>query len=329
VIGTRAGTGKGLLIDVMVIPGTGRPAPTSNYPDDAAEATKVKTAIALGGDPVVHFDNLAEGSTYGNSALDGALTARSTNDRLLGSNSRPILPLRTSWFLSGNNLAPASDAYRRWLVCNLVTPLEHPEDRTDLARRDLRRDVSRDRGEVVRDALTILRAHSLAGRPGGGGRMGSYEDWDEVVRGAAWFATGSDPLATQRRAAESSPSRMREIALLEGWRRLPGGGEGGAGVLATDAIALANERTKGQPDESALRNKTLHHALQEYGVFANKNPARSLGNFLRALDRKALKEMKFEKASEGRDGVRWRVTRAPDIAKGEANPAASTDAGDA
>jgi putative DNA primase/helicase len=76
VIGNRAGTGKALLIDVMAIPGTGRCAPTSSYPDDAAEATKVKTAIALGGDPVVHFDNLAEGTTYGNSALDSALTAR-------------------------------------------------------------------------------------------------------------------------------------------------------------------------------------------------------------------------------------------------------------
>jgi hypothetical protein len=42
----------------------------------------------------------------------------------------------------------------------------------------------------------------------------------------------------------------------------------------------------------------------------------------------AVNEMKFDKASEGKNGVRWRVARAPDIAKGEANPAASTEAGD-
>ena len=206
VIGNRAGTGKGLLIDVMAIPDTGRPVPASSYPDDTAEAAKVKTAIALGGDPVVHFDNLAEGSAYGNSALDSALTARETNERLLGGNARPVLPLRPAWFLSGNNLAPASDAYRRWLVCNLVTPLEHPEGRTDLARRDLLLDVIHDRGSIVRDALTILRAHSLAGRPDGGwGRMGSFENWDEVVRGAVWYATARTPW----RPSVGPPNRRR------------------------------------------------------------------------------------------------------------------------
>jgi hypothetical protein len=107
VVGNKAGTGKGLLIDCMTIPGTGHGAPTSTYPGDNAEATKVKVAIALAGKRVVHFDNLEDGSSYGSGPLDSALTTTLTDDRVLGVNEMPVLPLRPAWFLSGNNISPA------------------------------------------------------------------------------------------------------------------------------------------------------------------------------------------------------------------------------
>ena len=106
--------------------------PTSCYPDDPDEAMKVKVAIALAGKPIVHFDNIEEGQTYGNPALDSALTSLEVDDRILGTSKMTgRLLLLTCWFLSGNNVSPRKDAYRRWLVCNLKTDLEHPEERDD------------------------------------------------------------------------------------------------------------------------------------------------------------------------------------------------------
>jgi hypothetical protein len=66
--------------------------------------------------------------------------------------------------------------------------------------------------------------------------MGSFEDWDRVVRGATWFATGRDPLTTQRRAEEVAPDRRKQLTLLEGWHGLPDGGDGGRGVTASEAM---------------------------------------------------------------------------------------------
>ena len=60
------------------------------------------------------------------------------NDRILGlSKSTEGLELRAVWFLSGNNISPAKDAYRRWLVCHQITQLERPEERDDLVNKDL------------------------------------------------------------------------------------------------------------------------------------------------------------------------------------------------
>jgi hypothetical protein len=122
---------------------------------------------------------------------------------------------------------------------------------------------------------------------------------------------------------------MREIALLEGWRTLPDGGKAGRGVLAIEAIAFVNERVKGQLEESVLRYKTLHHALQEYGVLANRSPARSLGGYLRGLDRKTVSGMTLEKVLGSKNGIRWRVATAQVNAKTPSSTVTPTETGDA
>ena len=43
-----------------------------------------KVAIVLSGKPVVSFDNLEEGSMYGGSIMDSALTAYTIDERILG-----------------------------------------------------------------------------------------------------------------------------------------------------------------------------------------------------------------------------------------------------
>lgn len=251
----RAGVGKGRLIDIAGIIATGRPVPTSGYPRDDAEAAKSKIALALNATAVVHLDNLDEGLSYGGGALDSALTATVVNDRILGqSKTTGEVPLRCVWFLSGNNISPRKDAHRRWLVCNLETALERPEERDDLETPDILGHVGARRAELVRAALTTLKAHALAGRPTGGwAPLGSFEEWDRIVRGAVWFATGRDCTTTRRKAAEDAPERLDNLALLEAWAEIPNGGPDGNGATATEAHRLATADPDGDLAVALLR----------------------------------------------------------------------------
>jgi putative DNA primase/helicase len=310
VISNKAGSGKGLLIDGIGIIAQGRSVPTSNYPDDKEEAAKVKVAIALSGKSIVHFDNLAEGSGYGNSALDSAITADVVDDRILGmSRNTGEITLRVSWFLSGNNVSPYKDAHRRWLVAGLLSDLEHPEERSDLQIPDLRQYLCQHRGALVVAALTILRAYTLAGRPTHGwAPLGSFETWDPIVRGAIWFASGLDCCQTRREAADDSSERQNTIALLQGWRELPGGKDGGKGITVTRAIAMTAPDPYMEASESAYQ--TLFNALIQYGRDGRLATSRSLGNHIKGLKNSIFGGLKFVENGKEHQAVLWKVVKA-------------------
>lgn len=310
-IGNRAGAGKGKLIDTKAVIATGRPVPTTSYPHDEDETRKLKTALALAATPIVHLDNLDEGRSYGGGVLDSALTSLEVNERILGqSKSTGGIELRCCWFLSGNNLAPAKDAGRRWLVCNLATALERPEERDDLKVPDLLAHVRERRGELVRAALVILRAHAVAGRPSNWkSKLGSFEQWDEIVRGAVWFATGWDCNETRRQAAEESPERLDHLALMKAWAKHPYGGPDGRGLTAEEACRLANgdSRVPGSGSEMA---EELAEALARYGRDGKVPPARQVGHTIRRMAGKNVEGLMFVRRGHHRNVVLWGVAKA-------------------
>ena len=254
---------------------------------------------------VIHIDNLDEGSSYGGGVLDSALTSSLPGDRMLGSNKTPEgIELRTLWNLSGNNISPWKDAYRRWLVCNLKTLLEVPEERPDLEHEMILRYAIEHRPEFVRDALIILKAHALGGRPKGpwSGRLGSFEAWDIVVRGAVWFALGVDPYATQRTASKETPERQRKVALLQAWARHPSGfGPHASGMTANAMLKIAAS----EPDKI----EGLHDALIEFGKDGKLPSPVSLSCTLRALEGNPLSGMMFAKSGAAHNIVSWKVVQ--------------------
>jgi len=212
------------------------------------------------------------------------------------------LKLRISWFLSGNNLYPVKDAYRRWLVCNLVTEEERLEERSDITIRDLRSYIRQNRAQLVRDALTILKAHALAGRPAGDwAPLGSYELWDQIVRGAVHFATGLDCYSTCRAAAKDSESRLSKLALLEAWRSLPDGREDGRGLTATRGVELANDQAR-LSQYDLIRSVVM--SMSKDGKPAN---ARTLGNTIRGMKGAVYDRMKFVQSGLEHHATLWKV----------------------
>jgi hypothetical protein len=303
--GNKASTGKGKLINTIGWRAFGRDIPTSTWPADAVEAEKLKVALALAGCTAVHFDNLPEGSVYGNPVMDSAVTSETTTGRILGqSRDSGELALRPLWVLSGNNIAPGRDGYRRWLPLNLRTDLERPEERRDIKIADLKSHILEHRAEAIRDCLAILRAHFLAGRPSGDwGRLGSFEVWDGIVRAAIWYAKGWDCTATRRVAADDSDERRNKIALMRGWAELPEGT--GKGITVADAL-------KAVSDPAGTNCPVFRSALANLSHDGKPVSARFLGDRIRAMKGSCIGGTWFEVAGEKHNAKLWRVAGKPE-----------------
>jgi len=292
-IGNQAGCGKGLLIDLIGLLVWGGPVPVSQYPTDPAEADKIALSLAIEGIQAVHFDNLEEGSRYGGGPLDSALTCEVKGGRLLGVNRWvKDAPLRPCWFLSGNNVSPKKDAFRRWIPCNLRTKLENPHER-QCEVHDIKSHVSEHRPEIVRDALIILKAHQAAGYPSHGmAPLGSFEEWDHVVRAAVYFATGSDCLHTQRQATKDSPERIKRSALIQAWWNMPCQDRG---FSAAEAVKMAKERVDPKDKSSDPVYAELNSALLELGYKGDLIDSNALGYLLRSIDGQIYDKFMFSK----------------------------------
>jgi hypothetical protein len=195
------GTGKGLLVTVASVIGTGRNVAVASMTADD-EMRKWITSLAMEGSPSVLLDNVS--GSLGSDTLARATTATNWSDRRLGSNSTVDLPLRTVWFATGNNLNFAKTLGRRVVPIDLDAKMANPENRGAFRQDNLTDYVRSSRPQLVAAALTILRGFYAAGVPRHGGlRMGSFESWDDVVRSAVIWAGCADP------AALDDPTRGR------------------------------------------------------------------------------------------------------------------------
>jgi hypothetical protein len=306
-----------MLINVIGILAWGAPVPTYTYPPDSTEAEKLSLSLALGGIPAVHLDNIPDGSAYGGAALDSALTCLSKGGRILGvSRCAEGIPLRPWWALSGNNIHPRDASYRRWLVCNLCTELERPHEREDIKDKKILKYVAEHRGEILADALTILRNHAVNGHPSySKGRLGSFEDWDEVVRDAVWFATGRDCLVTQRSAEMDSDQTAADLQLLDEIARLEFGQTDG--YTLNQLIYIAEEKIFDGPKEIGFEHEELRDALYAVRPKENRSPrleADQLQYKFRALKDNPIQGRKLMEAGRLRNLIRWKVVKDGDHA---------------
>jgi len=233
------GAGGTLAVDALSVICTGRPASRMTLSPEAAEMRKLVLTVAVEGDPLVLLDNL-EGA-IGSSVLSAMLTAGFVQDRLLGSNRTVKAPMRGVWFATGNGLTFRRDLGRRVLLCDLWTRLEHPEDRRDFRHPDLLDYLAQERPRLVIAALTILRAHAVAGRPEHAKpRKGGFEGWDAIVRSALVWARADDPVETVERIRAEADTDLDALrgALAE-WKEVFGGP-----VTAAEAVEAARDNTE-------------------------------------------------------------------------------------
>jgi hypothetical protein len=219
----RRGSGKTKLADAAALLATGRPAPMRIWPSNDEERAKSLLGIALAGSRLVVYDNVS--GTFGRSALEMAITTGEIHQRILKESRDVKAILRPAWWATGNNVEPTPDMSTRCLHVRLRTPLERPEERKGFRFDPFEGHVLERRPALVRAALTILRAHVVAGRPRfeGGGRFGA---WDRVVRDAVMFAGLPDPVETTQALVKEADGADPLEAVFLAWSELDPDGSG-------------------------------------------------------------------------------------------------------
>ena len=191
----------------------GRVPALRQYTPDDDETAKRLASIALAGHAVAIFDNIRSHIEGG--ALEGVLTARDTiAGRVLGHTADRELPWRTTLYFTANGATYNADNARRVIhIAMKGKPVDLDAPEYDVP--DIVSHVIARRRELLTDALTILRAHRLAGSPRPGGVLPSFEAWSRVVSAAVcWCGDGGDPVhARPPESANRDTAHGRAVAL--------------------------------------------------------------------------------------------------------------------
>jgi putative DNA primase/helicase len=213
------GSGKSKLANAAGIIATGRPPATMSLVDDVDETRKRILALLIQGSPVINIDNVDV--PIGGAAICTVLTEQSYSDRILGASEIVQVPTTSTWIATGNNVVISGDMTRRVLVARLDPNCERPEDRkfdfdpVAVARQN--------RAEFVVDALTILRAHAVAGRPQCGiSPFGSFELWSEMIRAAIVWLGLADPILGRQSVVEQDGGASAVADMLRVWHAVHG-----------------------------------------------------------------------------------------------------------
>lgn len=308
VTANTSAAGKSKLIDLAAVAATGRVSPRTACParDKDEEMAKIIGASVLAGDRLMMLDNVESGSEFGFPSLDAAITAEELKPRILGKSELAEMPHHVTWIATGNNVSTRNDMLRRVVFVRLESLEERPEEREDFK---LKRDCACGcMGDIVKhakgrwpslfvDAVTILRAHALAGRPATGLKPVDFPAWCRSVRDAIHWASGFDPCATRTELADDDAELTKTRALILGWAELPDSAEG---LSCRKALELVEPKPAKTADGSfvlATENNypLFREALAALGVRAEATQAAKLGKRLdkyngKVIDSKVLRK---------------------------------------
>jgi hypothetical protein len=175
------GTGKTLLVTVLLAPALGRAPALMAHSQVDEETRKRLLAIVSSGARVAIFDNLR--GRLDSSALAAVLTSSVWQDRVLGRTEMTTFPVRTIWVATANNATLSLEIARRTVRIRLDADSERPWLRTGFRHSDLIAWTLSRRPDLIAAALTLARAWIDAGRPSGSKVKGMFEAWSRVIGG--------------------------------------------------------------------------------------------------------------------------------------------------
>ncbi len=183
-----AGSGKGLLANLIAIISVGANCESRTLPEDDDEVRKMITAELMKARPIVLLDNTDDRKQLHSPALASVLTAMAWTDRVLGESKMVSLANQGVWIMTANNPHLDLELARRCVRIRIDPRLDRPWQRTEFRHPDLVRWVKTNRGQFVHAALTLVLGWIAAGKPVQPRRLGSFEEWSEICGGILAFA---------------------------------------------------------------------------------------------------------------------------------------------
>jgi hypothetical protein len=164
------------------------------------------------------FDNLT-GDFHSDSHC-AMLTSETYSDRKLGVTQVIEMPTNMMMLYTGNNIRFAGDMLRRVLVSRIDPEMENPALRKFSF--DPVKYTREHRHELIEAALTLMRGALSAGYSSGVAPLGSYEDWDHIVRRTVLWVGDviapdqyGDPIDLMIKAMADDDEAASWIAVLE------------------------------------------------------------------------------------------------------------------
>ena len=291
------GTGKGKLVDIACVIATGYAASALGSGGREEEFEKRLAAKLLAGEPVIAIDNCTR--PLGGDLICSMLTQERMSLRILGLSEAPSISTDAFVAASGNNLVVLGDLIRRTLLCCIDAKVEQPENRVfDNDPVTLALDW---RAEFVADALTILRAYHVAGRPGKPKPLGSFEAWSALVRGALVWLGDVDPVASMNKLRKADPVLAAIRAVMGQWTLVIGDGE----VTSAEAIKKATEKTPGTDGRDVLVNPDFRDALLAVAGKGETVASQALGKWLQGHQDRVVDGAQFVKRKERHKSAVW------------------------
>ena len=287
------GTGKSYLVDVIAAIYLGTPCPVIGKGESVGELEKRLNTSLVAAHPLVSIDNV--NGELGGDFICHAIERPTTDIRILGRTSHARIQNNVMLFATGNNLRLVGDVVRRSIVCTLNAGLERPELRAFKADPVAR--VLSQRGVYVAAALTIVRAHLLAGeRFHAPLAIGSFQKWSDLVRGALIWLGCADPLHTMETARENDPELEQLKTMFSAMANQFGPGAANA-QTAAGIISAA----QGEGDSE------LNDALNGFKQKGKPIDPVQLGQWLGRYRDRVADGMRLARIRRGKRGAEWYV----------------------
>lgn len=291
----QAGTGKGLLAEVLALIATGSAAAISAAPqrNDESEWRKTLTSHVYADNQLVIFDNLEE--PLRSASLAAVITSETWRGRILGSTAIITMPQRVVFVATGNNLSVGGDLPRRSYWVRMDARSSRPWQNRKFRHAKLKQFISQNRGKLLGALLTMASAWFQAGQPAAHTpSLGSFEEWSRIIGGILEFAGVDGFLGNLENLYQNDPSEQQWEAFLCAVRAYFENKQFTARQLSEAIEMKTGELYAALPDE--LDRKDM----------SNKSLGRAL---LRKVDRRyGQKGLRLERAGEDRNHVAlWRV----------------------
>lgn len=208
------GAGKTQLAQCWAIAATGNGASVLGQSERQEELTKRLESLLMAGDRAAIIDNCSR--VLGGDTLNMLLTETSIKIRVLGSHDEVDVPTNIFLAATGNHFQVKDDTVRRVVVCTVKPQGENPEETAFSF--NPKEEMAKNRAGIVTAALTIMKAHIVAGRPASKTTtpLGSFENWSRLCRDPIIWLLGQehDPCKTIQAQRRDDPVAMERAELL-------------------------------------------------------------------------------------------------------------------